>query len=199
MLYTNRLCDKRLRLISITTALLLVGCATPLSPAITGYSCCNLRSNGGWISADNSQGGDLIPAGEAVKLTSSKRQYYVYGTIGDNAIGFRDDFAKSGKDTLQWIHRIVVPTNPRTEISSWPSEIRTAVGAARVTKGMTRTQVATALGYPSPNDTPDLNANTWRYWTPAEYLPVDIRFDNNGKVTGLFGEPSAVRMLELQR
>ncbi|MHB8624326.1 MAG: outer membrane protein assembly factor BamE domain-containing protein [Sulfuricaulis sp.] len=200
MQYTNWLCDKRLRFIFITTSLLLAGCvATPLDPAITGYSCCNLHSNRGWIAVDNSQGGDLIPAGEAVKLTSSKRQYYVYGTIGDYDIGFRDDYAKSEKDTLQWIHRIVVSTNPQSEISSWPSEIRAAVGAARVTKGMTRAQVATALGYPSPNDTPDLNANTWRYWMPVENLPVDIRFDNNGKVTGLLGEPSAVHMLELQR
>lgn len=199
MQYINWLYEKFLRFMPIMALLLLVGCATPLSPAITGYSCCNLRSNGGWISADNSQGGDLIPAGEAVQLTSIKRQYYIYGTIGGNAIGFRDDYAKSEKDTLQWIRHIVMPTNPRAEISSWPSEIRTAVGTARVIKGMTRTQVATALGYPSPNDTPDLNVNTWRYWVPVEDLPVDIRFDNNGKVTGLFGEASAVRMLELER
>lgn len=184
----------------IGTTCLIAGCAASrLEPQVSGYACCNLRANHGWISSNNVQGGDLIPLGEAIKLSSIKRQYYVYGTVGEQEFGFRDDSAKTQAETLQWVRRIVVAEDPRAKMSEWPVAVRAAIGAARVFVGMTREQVAMALGYPSPNDTRDLSAAMWRYWTPAEDLPVDLQFGDDGKLVALVGKMSAVRTLELQR
>lgn len=185
---------------AVAAAALLTGCAAvKLEQPIAGFSCCNLRANAGWISSNNLQGGDLIPLGVPIELTTIKRQFYVYGTVNGRELGLRDDSAKTEQDTLRWVRRVVVAEDPRPQMSAWPPEVRAAIGAARVFTGMTRAQVAMALGYPSPNDTRDLAGPTWRYWTPAEDLPVDLRFGEDGRLTALVGKESAVRTLELQR
>jgi hypothetical protein len=195
----SRFLSGAFRLIAtISVATLTAGCAVPLEQSFSGYSCCNLRANAGWISSNNVQGGDLIPLGEPIKLTSVKRSYYVYGTIGTIELGFRDDSANSQADAMRWVRRIVVENDPRVRLSAWSPEFRSAINAARVMPGMNREQVTMALGYPSSNDTPDLAAAVWRYWTPAENLPVDLRFDADGKLVELTGTLSAVRTLELR-
>lgn len=191
------------RALGISTLLAITifasGCATPIE-AVIGYTCCNLRAYDGWISSNNVQEGELIPAGEAVKLTAVKRRFYVYGTIGDQGIGLRDDSAKTEQDTLRWVRRIVVAEDPRQQLASWSADVRSAVASARVFAGMTRAQVAMALGHPSPNDTPDLAAaDSWRYWVAIEDEPVDVRFGRDGRVAEISGKVSAVKRLELQR
>lgn len=183
----------------LVAAILASSCATPIEPVI-GYTCCNLRADAGWISSNNVQYGALIPAGEAVKLTTVKRRFYVYGTIGDLGIGLRDDSAKTEQDTLRWVRRIVVAEDPRRQLASWPADVRSAVASARVVVGMTRAQVAMALGHPSPNDTPDpAAADSWRYWVAIEDEPVDLRFGRDGRVVEISGKASAVKRIELQR
>ena len=49
-------------------ALMLAGCATKLPQPITGYTCCNLRPDYGWVSSTNMLGGPIVPAGEPVVL-----------------------------------------------------------------------------------------------------------------------------------
>ncbi|GAP38154.1 hypothetical protein ABXN37_23800 [Piscinibacter sakaiensis] len=179
---------------------LLAGCAAaPLGQPIVGYTCCNLRAQGGWVSSNNVQGGDLIPAGTPVRLTSIKRKYYLYGLAGTQEIAFRDDAAQSEAQTLRWIRQVVVPQDPQPLLASWPKEVQTAVATVRVFPGMTREQVAMAIGHPSPTDTPDLAASTWRYWTPAEDQPVDLRFGEDGRLADITGKPSAVRTVALPR
>lgn len=189
-------------LVGLTTmaALALAGCAAnQLEQPIAGYTCCNLRANSGWISSNNVQGGDLVPAGSPIKMAAIKRQYYVYGWVGEQEFGLRDDTAKTESDTLGWVRRVVVAADPKPQMATWSPEVRTAIGAARVFVGMTRAQVAMALGHPSRNDTPDLAAAVWRYWTPVEDLPVDLKFDGDGTLQELAGKASAIRTLVLQR
>ncbi len=188
------------RLIAVPTAVLIASCvATPIQQPIAGYTCCNLRGMQGWISSNNVQGGDLIPAGSSIRLNTVKRQFYVYGTIGDAEYGLRDDSAKTEQDTMRWVKRVVVAEDPTAQLQSWPREVRAAIGVARVFVGMKRAQVAMALGYPSPADTPDLQSLLWRYWTPAEDLPVDLRFDAEGTLVELIGKDTAVRTLQMQQ
>ncbi|KQU83512.1 hypothetical protein ASC78_12735 [Variovorax sp. Root318D1] len=84
-------------------------------------------------------------------------------------------------------------------LGSWSPEVQKAVYAAKVVPGMTRPQVLMALSYPSRNDTKDLNASSWRYWTTQEDEPVDILFGADGAVSGFSGKPSAVRTVEFRR
>ena len=165
----------------------VTACSTPLNEPVSGRTCCNLRVSRGWISSNNTLGGSFIPAGEAVTIDTIKRDYYAYGTLAGESYGFRDDSAKSAGDTLAWLHRIVVSHDPRARLAAWPPEVRAAVSAGRVLRGMSREQVAMALGYPSPNDTRDLDGPVWRYWSTEDDSPLELEFTANGtlsKVTG---------------
>ena len=177
---------------------LLSGCATPIEPAVAGYACCNLRMQYGWISSNNVQGGTLLPVGEPVQMTTIKRQYYVYGRIGGLDVALRDDASKSEAQTLQWVRSIIVKDDPRLQLAAWPSDIRAAVLAARVVIGMSRAQVLMALGPPSRIDTPDMAAASWRYWTEADDLPVDLHFGSDDRLQRIEGKPTAVRVISLQ-
>lgn len=184
--------------LGLAAALASVGCATPVE-GLSGYTCCNLRSNAGWISSDNYQAGDLVPAGQVIKMVKMKRQYYLYGTIGGYDYGLRADSSVSAADTLQWVRRIIVEQDPQEQLRRWPSDVRTAIGAARVMIGMTRPQVAMAIGFPSPGDTPKLEADTWRYWPSVTDDPVDLQFAADGTLAAFSGQPMAIKTLEMQR
>lgn len=191
---------QRARLSLLLAAAALCGCATKLTPPITGYTCCNLRPSYDWVNSANVQTGPILPAGQRARFDSMKRDYYLFGTIGTDYISLRDDTARSKEDTLRWVRRIVVPTDPQQVLAGWPQEIQNAVRSARVMSGMSREQVAMALSYPSPADTKDLQALTWRYWVPVEDdEPVDIQFDAEGRVHALVGKPAAVQAIAFTR
>jgi len=184
---------------AVAASVFLSGCATKLPQPITGYTCCNLRPDYGWVSSTSMLGGPIVPAGEPVVLDTMKRDTYFFGTIGGDYVSLRDDAARSKDDALRWARQIVVPADPRIALASWSPEVQKAVYAAKVVPGMTRPQVLMALSYPSRNDTKDLNASSWRYWTTQEDEPVDILFGADGAVSGFSGKPSAVRMVEFRR
>jgi len=190
-----------LAVVTVATAMATVvsGCATKLAPPITGYTCCNLRPDYGWVSSTNMLGGAIVPAGEPVLINTMKRDKYAYGTIGGDYVSLRDDTARGKEDMQRWMRQIVVPTDPKQTLASWSSDVQKAVYSAKVVVGMTRPQVLMSLSYPSRNDTKDLNGNTWRYWTTQEDEPVDILFGADGTVSGFSGKPSAVRTVELKR
>jgi hypothetical protein len=182
------------------SAALLSGCvAVPLDESISGYTCCNLRSYDGWISSNNVQGGDLVAAGEPARFDQIKKNYYLYGMIGGTELALRDDNARSKEDTLRWAHRIIVAEDPRPKLAAWPADVRKAISYGRVFTGMTREQVLMALGYPAPADTPDLNAESWLYWTSVGDHPVDLHFGKDQRLVSIVGRPSAVRMIEALR
>jgi len=54
--------------IAVVASVFLPGCATKLAPPITGYTCCNLRPDYGWVSSTNMLGGAIVPAGEPVVI-----------------------------------------------------------------------------------------------------------------------------------
>ncbi|WP_454908871.1 hypothetical protein [Variovorax gossypii] len=178
---------------------ILTGCATKLAPPITGYTCCNLRPEYGWVSSTNMLGGAILPSGEPVVIDSMKRDRYAYGTIGGDYVSLRDDTARSREDMQRWMRQIVVPTDPKVTLATWSSDVQRAVYSAKVIVGMTRPQVLMSLSYPSRDDTKDLNGNSWRYWTTQEDEPVDILFGADGAVSGFSGKPSAVRTVEFKR
>jgi hypothetical protein len=187
------------RALAASAALLLAACAAPVQQPINGYLCCNLRLNKGWVSSANIQGGSLLPFGEPARITSIKRTYYAYGSVRDAEYGFSEDSAKSEADTLRWARRIIVAEDPRLVFSQWPSEIRAAVSAAKVMKGMTRAQVIMAIAYPAPADTPDLSSRTWRYWTTIDDTPVELQFDANDVLERITGSEAGLRLVELGR
>lgn len=147
-----------------------------------GYLCCNMRSDGKWISDSNydESGKFIIPLGTPVKVTGYGR-YRVFVDLpqGSQAIG--NDYSR-GIEMGAFAKRYVVPENPLDKIADLPPKVQTAIKTARVTNGMTRDQVLMALGYPMASENPHLDARTWKYWlwTFSEFR---VRFDNEGRVS----------------
>lgn len=87
-------------------AVLLSGCATKLTHPITGYTCCNLRPDYGWVSGANMLGGPIVPAGEPVVLDTMKRDRYVYSGLiraqwNRTPLTPQDRFAIGGRYTVR--------------------------------------------------------------------------------------------------
>ena len=126
----------------------LTGCATRLSPPMTGYTCCNLRPYYSAVSSSNMLGGSILPAGTAVSLEHVKRGRY-YGYVGDDYVTLSDDSPRAEGDS-PWIGQVVVQTDPKIEYSTWSPRVQNAVLSAKVIPGMTKAQVLMALSYPPP-------------------------------------------------
>lgn len=188
-------------LLVLGAALLATGCATQLPAPISGYTCCNLRSDGTWVSRANMQYGPLVPAGTPVRIEQATGQHYFYGYLGGAYVGFRDDTARQREDAQAWLQTLVVSQNPQQQLAPWPPEVQAAVLTSRVRVGMTREQVRMSLSAPSPEDTRDLSGPIWRYWVVAEDIDetVDVHFGADGRVSALTGKPQALRMVEFGR
>jgi hypothetical protein len=153
-----------------------------------GYLCCNMRTDGAWISDINydENGKHVIPVGTPVKVLGQGRYRIKIQVEGkEQAIGNEysrdmslDDFAK----------RYVVSENPALKISSYPREIQDAIAASHVAIGMTREQVIMSQGYPVSSENHDLNSKFWRYWL-STYSKYTVQFDAKGLVSGVETDP----------
>jgi hypothetical protein len=182
-----------LALLASTGAFAQAQTATP-APLFEGYLCCNLRSDGRWISDSNyaESGKYVIPAGTPVAVLAYGR-YRVDIDFGPTTA--QSASHASGKQALgndysrdlampTFARRYVVAQNPADKLASYPPKVQTAITSARVAKGMTREQVLMALGYPITSETPHLDANMWRYWLWS-FSEFKVFFNEQGEVSGV--------------
>ncbi|UNK42328.1 outer membrane protein assembly factor BamE [Luteimonas sp. S4-F44] len=169
--------------LSIACAALLVACATSASAEskYDGYLCCNLRSDGSWISDSNyaENGKRVIPAGTPASVTGHGR-YRVNVRIDGQRQAIGNDYSRD-LDLDTFARRYVVTEDPAAKIATWPAKVQEAVRRAKITPGMTREQVITSLGYPISSENPDLDAPLWRYWL-SSFAEFQVLFDGSGRV-----------------
>lgn len=166
-------------------------------PQVEGFLCCNMRSDGSWISDSNYVDGakQMIAAGTPVRITGYGRNRVLIEFDGQKqAIG--NDYSRTLK-LEEFAQRYVVPQDPTAALRSAPPKVREAVKSARITRGMTRAQVLMAVGYPIASATPDLAAPLWRYWASrsAEY---QVFWGDDGRVERIFGAPATRALVELE-
>ncbi len=168
------------------TVAALLAAALPLSAAAQplpdpGYLCCNMRTNGNWISDINyaSSGTRVIPAGTPVTPTGYGR-YRVHVNIEGTAQDIGNDYSRD-IDMGVFARRYVVPANPAAAIARMPRKLRQAIQSSRVMPGMTREQVLMALGYPITSENPSLDARVWRYWL-SRTQEFQVVFDGRDRV-----------------
>lgn len=165
--------------------------AAPAQVLPEGYLCCNLRSDGRWISDSNyaESGKFVIPAGTPIKALSYAR-YRVEVELpagGSPHASGRQTLANDYSRELpmeDFARRWIVPEDPRRRLAEWPAEIRDAVTSARVMRGMTREQVLMAVGYPIASENPHLDQPVWRYWLWS-FQPFTVHFNAQGLVQGV--------------
>jgi hypothetical protein len=160
--------------------------ATP-APLFEGYLCCNLRSDGRWISDSNyaESGKFVIPAGTPVAVLAYGR-YRVdvdFGPATAQKQALGNDYSRD-LAMPTFARRYVVAQNPADKLASYPPRVQSAITSARVARGMTREQVLMALGYPITSETPHLDANMWRYWLWS-FSEFKVFFNQQGEVSGV--------------
>lgn len=176
-----------LRVLGVATALLAA--TVGAQEKYDGYLCCNMRSDGSWISDSNyaENGKRVIPAGTPVQVTGYGR-YRVKVLIDGTRQEIGNDYSRD-LDNAAFARRYVVVDDPRVVMTGWPAKVQEAVRQARVTPGMTRAQVIASLGYPISSENPDLDAPLWRYWL-GSFAEFQLHFDGAGRVSDITTDPS---------
>lgn len=172
-----------LRTSALAVAALLGALSLPAAaqPAFDGFLCCNMRTDGSWISDSNyaESGKRIIPVGTPTRVTGYGRQR-VNVLIDGKKQDIGNDYSRD-LDLGAFAKRYVVTEDPAPRIAGFPPKIREAIKSARVTKGMTREQVAMSVGYPISSENPNLDAPIWRMWL-GSFSEFQVLFDNAGRV-----------------
>ena len=162
-----------------------------------GFLCCNMRSDGSWISDINYVGSDkqVVAAGTPIKVTGYGR-YRVLVEFDGKKQAIGNDYSRSVK-LEDFALRYVVAKDPNLAMQKFPVKVREAIKSARITRGMTREQVLMAVGYPIVSENPDLENPLWRYWTSrsAEY---QVFWGEDGRVDKIFGAPATRALVVLE-
>lgn len=172
-----------------------VGAAGPaaaqrLDQPYEGYLCCNMRSDGSWVSDINYQaeGKQLLAAGTKLKVTGYGR-WRVLVEIDGKAQALGNDYSRT-LDMEAFAKRYVLAEDPTRQLADAPPKVREAVKAGKVTRGMTRQQVAMAVGYPITSYNENLEAPLWRYWLDRS-TEWQVFWNEQGRVDQVFGSPEA--------
>jgi hypothetical protein len=180
----------RLRPLFIAAALAAASAQAQQVPE-KGFLCCNMRTDGSWISDINYEesGKRIVPLGTPLKFTGYGR-YRVYVEIDGKRQAIGNDYSRDLKNE-QFAARYILPANPKDKLAAAPARVRKAVEQAKVAKGMTREQVLMAVGYPVSSENPSLEALQWKYWLWS-FSPFTVSFDDNGRVTGVKSDPDTL-------
>ncbi|MDL5364143.1 hypothetical protein QSH18_00825 [Xanthomonas sp. NCPPB 2654] len=170
------------------------GLAAAADAKYDGFLCCNMRSDGSWISDSNyaENGKRVIPAGTPVKVTGYGR-YRVNVLIDGQKQSIGNDYSRD-LDNDAFAKRYVVTQDPKLKLAAYPAKIREAIGSSRVTKGMTREQTLMALGYPISSENPNLDSALWRYWR-SSFGEFQVSFDGAGKIDKVTADPQTQNLV----
>ncbi|MCU0764316.1 MAG: outer membrane protein assembly factor BamE [Hydrogenophaga sp.] len=149
-----------------------------------GFLCCNMRTDGSWISDINYEesGKRLIPYGTPLTFKGFGRNRVEVEMDGKRQ-WLGNDYSRD-LSREAFAQRYIVTTDPRLEVAKANPKIRQAIESAKVTPGMTREQVAMAVGYPVTSENPSLDAPRWRFWLWS-FSPFTVVFNEQGRVASV--------------
>jgi hypothetical protein len=162
-----------------------------------GYLCCNLYSSGSWISDLNyrDRGKTLVPVGTKVKVSGFGR-WRILTEIDGKKVGIGNDYSRT-VSMETFLSRYVLTIDPQDLLARMPDNVRDAIKAGKVMRGMTREQVAMAVGWPSATSTPSLDAVLWRYWIDSG-SEFQVFWDERGLVDRIFGSPEVRKVIAIE-
>jgi len=166
---------------------LLPGVASA-QPTFEGFLCCNLRTDGKWISDINyMEGGKrVLPLGTPAKVTGYGR-YRVLVDIGGSHQAIGNDYSRD-MELGSFAQRYIVTQDPKQKLAGYSAAHREAITSARIMRGMTREQVVMAVGYPVSSENPMLESNIWRFWRDS-FNEFQVHFDDQGRVKEISTDP----------
>jgi hypothetical protein len=131
-----------------------------------GFACCTLHYEGDWISDGNYAVLPSLPPGTPITVLSYGR-HKAYAEINGRKMRLGHDYGREQESLDQWVHKIVIATDPTARISGFSPDVQAAIHQGRVMVGMTREQAEIAVGYPLTSETPSLDSSTWRHWVSS--------------------------------
>jgi hypothetical protein len=163
----------------------------PEGPLVSGFLCCNLRTSGSKISDINyaEQGTRMIAAGTPLRITGYDRRWVSVDLAGTSQ-RIMNDYSRD-LAPIPFAQRYVVSEDPKQKMAAYPQKTREAIQASKVIPGMTREQVAMAMGYPVTSENPDLNAPVWRFWLDS-WTEFQVAFDASGAVKAVTADPATL-------
>ena len=173
---------------TFAAALLVAATGAQAQPKPEGFLCCNMRTDGRWISDSNYQesGKSVVPLGTPAKVLDYGR-FRVNLQLGDTKQTLGNDYSRDVA-MPDFARRYVVPEDPALKLRNFPRKVQEAIASSRITRGMTREQVLMAVGYPIASETPYLDSKVWKFWLWT-FSPYDVYFDDRGYVTDIQTDP----------
>jgi hypothetical protein len=155
-----------------------------------GFLCCNMRTDGSWISDINydENGKKIIPVGTPIKVTGYGH-YRVKVDINGKGQAIGNDYSRDLALDV-FAKRYVVGDDPAHKIATYSKKIQDAIAQARIVLGMTREQVLMSVGYPVSSENHNLEDKTWRFWVNS-FQEFRVKFDGNGRVADVDGDADA--------
>jgi hypothetical protein len=171
-----------------------------------GFLACNLRYEfyiGEARASDNNWGewNKLLPVGTAVKVFRatqrvsnglgstrlvSKPNTWIFET-SVVTVSFINGYHRTMQDQ-DLISRFVSSDDPKPRLATFPNEVQQAIGKGRVALGMTREQVAMALGPPPVNENQNPKGSVLSYYW-GSFDTLQLIFDSSGKLAEINGLP----------
>jgi hypothetical protein len=170
--------------LAVVVALTALAATALAADQFTGYLCCNMRTDGSWISDINyaENGKTVIPAGTPVKVLGYGR-HRVHIEVAGKKQAIGNDYSRD--IALEaFAKRYVVAENPSDKLAQYPKPIQDAITSMRLTKGMSREQVLMSVGYPVSSENPNIDAKVWHFWL-SSFAEFRVTFDDRGLVTDI--------------
>lgn len=191
--------------IILLNSMIIAGCgSTRISgnsneniPLISGYTCCNLRSEGDWISELNYIKWGMIPLGTPASVTEYGR-YRSHVNLGGKPMRIGQDYTRNSLSLEQYIRRIIVPDNPNIKLATFPKEVQNAIKLGKVMKGMTKEQVIMSVGYPLTEENPTMDAPLWRMWIDS-FSEYQLLWNENGQIKDIVTDPVTKSLIVYQK
>jgi hypothetical protein len=156
----------------------------------SGFLCCNMRTDGSWITDINydENGKRVIPVGTPVTVRGYGH-YRVNVIIDGKKQSIGNDYSRDLSKEV-FAKRYVVAEDPKIALATYPKNVQDAILSSRLTKGMTREQVLMSVGYPVSSENHNLDDKIWRFWL-SSFSEFRAKFDDNNQLVEVDGDLDA--------
>lgn len=155
-----------------------------------GYACCTLHYEKDWISDGNYAALPSIPPGTPISVLSFGR-HKANADVNGMKMRLGHDYGRDQETLEQWLHKIVVDTDPGAKLATYPRDVQAAIRQGRVMVGMTKEQAIMAVGYPLTSENASLDAPIWRHWV-SSFEEYQLVWGPDGRIKEI-AAPETVR------
>jgi hypothetical protein len=184
-------------LAGMLAAVPLAALSQALPDPANGFLCCNMRTDGSWISDINYAGNGkrVIPLGTPLKATGyGRNRVYVELPDGKQAIG--NDYSRD-LSLPDFAKRYVVAEDPKKKLGGYTTKVRKAIETGRLVPGMTREQVVMSVGYPVSSENPHMDASIWRFWR-SSFAEFQVVFGQDNRVREITTDAQTRNMVVME-